>query len=84
MKNLTYLFGRAGIITAINRCLGERRGVGGLFFDDLDEGGLENCFSFIATCGNAVLPSYIPMIEKHKDDTYTEKERNWQLLRRGK
>jgi len=59
------------------------RGVGGIFFDDLDTPNAEKCFQFVRSCGNAILPSYIPLIVKNKDKPYGEEERNWQLIRRG-
>nr|CAG4643148.1 EOG090X04L5 [Ilyocryptus agilis] len=63
---------------------GERRGVGGIFFDDLDKPSLEECFSFVQSCGESVVPSYVPLVKKHKNDSYSEAERDWQLLRRGR
>lgn len=62
----------------------EHRGVGGLFFDDLDEKSIDECFSFIVTCTQSILPSYLPMLDKHKDEDYTAVQRNWQLIRRGR
>ena len=63
---------------------GERRGIGGIFFDDLNEPSKEDCFKFVEKCANAVIPSYIPLIQKHKNDPYTEKNTIWQQLRRGR
>ncbi|KAK5718249.1 Ribulose bisphosphate carboxylase large chain [Elasticomyces elasticus] len=65
---------------------GETRGVGGIFFDDLDESekDQESLFSFVQTCLGAFLPSYLPIIEKRKDMPFTEKEKQWQQLRRGR
>ncbi|KAL7295682.1 hypothetical protein TKK_0011036 [Trichogramma kaykai] len=63
---------------------GERRGVGGIFFDDLDTPSQQEAFNFVESCAEAVIPSYIPLVEKHKDDGYGYKERQWQLLRRGR
>ncbi|KAG9667552.1 coproporphyrinogen III oxidase, partial [Aureobasidium melanogenum] len=65
---------------------GETRGVGGIFFDDLDETekDQEALFSFSQSCLNAFLPSYIPIIEKRKNMPFTEKEKAWQQLRRGR
>ncbi|XP_038047685.1 oxygen-dependent coproporphyrinogen-III oxidase-like [Patiria miniata] len=63
---------------------GERRGVGGIFFDDLDTPSQEEAFAFVQECANAVIPSYVPMIKKHMNDGYGLKEREWQLLRRGR
>ncbi|XP_033326797.1 oxygen-dependent coproporphyrinogen-III oxidase [Megalopta genalis] len=63
---------------------GERRGVGGIFFDDLDEPSQNEAFQFVTSCAEAVIPSYIPLVKKHKDDGYGYAERQWQLLRRGR
>nr|XP_031848285.1 oxygen-dependent coproporphyrinogen-III oxidase [Nomia melanderi] len=63
---------------------GERRGVGGIFFDDLDEPNQNEAFQFVKSCAEAVIPSYIPLVKKHKDDAYGYAERQWQLLRRGR
>ncbi|KXJ21207.1 Oxygen-dependent coproporphyrinogen-III oxidase, mitochondrial [Exaiptasia diaphana] len=63
---------------------GECRGIGGIFFDDLDKPSEEELFQFVKACASAVIPAYIPLVEQHKDDPYTEKEREWQLLRRGR
>ena len=63
----------------------ECRGVGGIFFDDLESStdGSE-IFEFVKSCAEAVLPSYIPLVNKHKDDGYSYSDRQWQLLRRGR
>jgi coproporphyrinogen III oxidase len=55
----------------------ERRGVGGIFFDDLDYSPEDpsKIFNFVKSCGNSVLPSYLPMVEKNKDKAYGYKER---------
>ncbi|XP_054002415.1 oxygen-dependent coproporphyrinogen-III oxidase [Hylaeus anthracinus] len=63
---------------------GERRGVGGIFFDDLDMPNQNEGFEFIKSCAEAVIPSYIPLVEKHMNDAYGYAERQWQLLRRGR
>ncbi|XP_050316035.1 oxygen-dependent coproporphyrinogen-III oxidase isoform X2 [Anthonomus grandis grandis] len=63
---------------------GERRGVGGIFFDDLDTPGSEECLQFVTDCANAVIPSYLPLVQRHKLASYTKVEREWQLLRRGR
>ncbi|KAJ4428553.1 hypothetical protein ANN_24597, partial [Periplaneta americana] len=63
---------------------GERRGVGGIFFDDLDTPSQEEAFSFATSCAESVIPSYLPLVQKHKDDPYGYSERRWQLLRRGR
>lgn len=69
-----------------NKHRGESRGVGGIFFDDLDESekDMENHFAFVQTCLKAFLPSYLPIIEKRKDMPFTEKEKLWQQIRRGR
>lgn len=63
---------------------GERRGIGGIFFDDLDTPDQEKVFKFVTSCAEAVIPSYIPLVKKHKNDGYGYNERQWQLLRRGR
>ncbi|KAL2687565.1 hypothetical protein Neosp_005126 [[Neocosmospora] mangrovei] len=69
-----------------NKHRGEGRGIGGIFFDDLDESerDQENTFAFIQDCLKSFLPSYVPIIEKRKDMPFNEKEKDWQQLRRGK
>ncbi|XP_046346421.2 oxygen-dependent coproporphyrinogen-III oxidase-like [Haliotis rufescens] len=63
---------------------GECRGVGGIFFDDVDEPSHEEAFKFVTSCAEAVVPSYLPIVLKHKHDGYSYDERKWQLLRRGR
>lgn len=63
---------------------GERRGIGGIFFDDLDNKSREECFEFVSNCADSVLPSYIPIVEKHRKKTYTKEQVEWQQLRRGR
>lgn len=62
----------------------ERRGVGGIFFDDLDSEEKEKTFKFIQGCANAILPGYEPIVRKNYLKEYTEQDREWQLLRRGR
>ncbi len=62
----------------------ETRGVGGLFFDDLNEWGFERCFEFMQTVGNSYLPAYLPIVERRKQMEYTNRERGFQLYRRGR
>jgi coproporphyrinogen III oxidase len=62
----------------------ETRGVGGLFFDDLSEGGFEACFAFLRSVGDHFLPAYLPIVERRKDQAYGERERQFQLYRRGR
>ncbi|XP_035729261.1 oxygen-dependent coproporphyrinogen-III oxidase-like isoform X2 [Vespa mandarinia] len=63
---------------------GECRGVGGIFFDDLDIPNQNEAFLFVKSCAEAVIPSYIPLVKLHKNDGYGYAERQWQLLRRGR
>ncbi|XP_026736128.1 oxygen-dependent coproporphyrinogen-III oxidase-like isoform X2 [Trichoplusia ni] len=63
---------------------GERRGLGGIFFDDLDTPDQQSAFKFVTSCAEAVIPSYLPIVKKHKEDGYGYRERQWQLLRRGR
>jgi len=62
----------------------EQRGIGGLFFDDLNEGGFDRCFEFMKSVGNHFTEAYLPIVIKRKDTLYGEKERNFQLYRRGR
>ncbi|ELK26021.1 Coproporphyrinogen-III oxidase, mitochondrial [Myotis davidii] len=63
---------------------GERRGIGGIFFDDLDSPSKEEVFQFVQSCAQAVVPAYIPLVKKHRDDAFTPQEKLWQQLRRGR
>lgn len=63
---------------------GESRGVGGIFFDDVDSPSQEEAFKFISSCAEAVIPSYLPLVRAHKNEEYGNRERQWQLLRRGR
>jgi len=62
----------------------ETRGVGGLFFDDLNQGGFEHCFDFMKSVGDHYLEAYLPIVERRKDTPYGERERDFQLYRRGR
>ncbi|WP_299796544.1 oxygen-dependent coproporphyrinogen oxidase [uncultured Shewanella sp.] len=62
----------------------ESRGVGGLFFDDLNQGGFEKSFDFMQAVGNGFLTSYAPIVERRKATEYGEREREFQLYRRGR
>jgi len=62
----------------------EQRGIGGLFFDDLNEGGFDRCFEFMKSVGDHFSEAYLPIVIKRKDTSYGEKERNFQLYRRGR
>ena len=63
---------------------GERRGVGGIFFDDVAQPTQEEAFQFVKSCAQAVIPSYIPIVKKHMNDPYTAEHQRWQQLRRGR
>ncbi len=62
----------------------ETRGVGGLFYDDLDEGGFGQCFDYTRAVGNGFLDAYLPIVARRKDTPYGEREREFQLYRRGR
>jgi coproporphyrinogen III oxidase len=62
----------------------ECRGVGGLFFDDLNEWGFERCFAFLQSVGNSYINAYAPIVKKRLDIPYGERERDFQLYRRGR
>ena len=62
----------------------ETRGVGGLFFDDLNEQGFERSYEFLTAIGNQFLPAYLPIINRRKDLDYGAREREFQLYRRGR
>ncbi|MDB5812991.1 MAG: hemF [Rhodocyclales bacterium] len=62
----------------------EPRGIGGLFFDDFNELSFEQCFGLTAGVGDAFLDAYLPIIERHRDTPYGERERNFQAYRRGR
>lgn len=63
---------------------GETRGVGGLFYDDLNEGGFERCLDFTRAVGQGFLDAYLPIVARRRDTPYGERERQFQLYRRGR
>jgi coproporphyrinogen III oxidase len=66
---------------------GEARGIGGLFFDDLDDldgGGFARAFAFQRAVGDAYLPAYLDVVRRRRDTPYGERERSFQLYRRGR
>jgi coproporphyrinogen III oxidase len=63
---------------------GEARGVGGVFFDDWREGGFDASFALVKDIGNAILPAYLPILEKRKDTLFGEREEEFLLYRRGR
>lgn len=62
----------------------ETRGVGGLFFDDLNKWDFTQCFDFMKAIGAGFIDAYVPLIEKRKDTPYDENNRQFQLYRRGR
>jgi coproporphyrinogen III oxidase len=62
----------------------EHRGIGGLFFDDLNEWGFARSFAFMQSVGDHYLPAYVPIAARRKDLPYGERERDFQLYRRGR
>ena len=62
----------------------ETRGVGGLFFDDFNEKNFEHSFGFMKSVGDHYLDGYLPIVEKRKDHPYSDRERDFQLYRRGR
>ncbi|HSH42942.1 MAG TPA: coproporphyrinogen III oxidase, partial [Arenicellales bacterium] len=62
----------------------EPRGVGGLFFDDLNDGGFDHCFGFMRSVGDHFLPAYRPIVERRMGTEWGEREREFQLYRRGR
>ncbi len=63
---------------------GETRGIGGLFFDDLSEWGFASCFAFLRSVGDRFLSAYLPIVERRRETPYGEREREFQLYRRGR
>ncbi len=62
----------------------EARGIGGLFFDDLNEQGFEQTFAFIRSVGDSFLEAYLPIVQRRKTVSYGARERQFQLYRRGR
>ena len=62
----------------------ETRGIGGLFFDDFTEGGFERSFEFLRSVADHFSQAYLPIVERRKDTPYAERERQFQLMRRGR
>ena len=63
---------------------GEPRGIGGLFYDDFNELGFEKSFALTRAVGDAFIPAYRPIVAKRKSTPHTDRERQWQLYRRGR
>ncbi len=62
----------------------EPRGAGGLFFDDFNELGFEQSFAFMRSIGDSFINAYLPILQRRRDNTYGERERSFQLYRRGR
>jgi coproporphyrinogen III oxidase len=62
----------------------EPRGIGGTFFDDFTEGGFDNAFAVLRAVGDALLPAYVPIVERRRATPYGTREREFQAYRRGR
>jgi len=62
----------------------ERRGLGGIFFDDINDASREECFGFVTDCAESFLESYLPILNRRKDLEYSDKQKQWQQIRRGR
>ena len=62
----------------------EHRGIGGLFFDDLNEWGFDKCFEFIAQVGNQYINAYSDIVRRRKDDSFNQTQKQFQCYRRGR
>ncbi len=62
----------------------EPRGIGGLFFDDLNEPDFDHCFNLLKSVGDHFVSAYCPIVEKRKDTPFGDRERQFQLYRRGR
>ena len=60
------------------------RGIGGLFFDDIDYPNQKEAFDFVKSCADAIIPCYIPIVKNNVNKGYSYSDRQWQLLRRGR
>ena len=62
----------------------EPRGIGGLFFDDLNEWGFERSFAFMQSVGDHYVPAYLPIVQRRRRQSFGQREREFQLYRRGR
>ncbi len=62
----------------------EPRGIGGIFFDDFNDGGFERCFELVKRLGDSYLEAYVPIVERRKSLPFTEINKNFQCYRRGR
>ena len=67
-----------------NKHRNEQRGVGGVFFDDFAELGMVRSFEMLQSVGDAFLKAYLPIVHRRKETPWTERERDFQLYRRGR
>eukprot|EP00842_Homolaphlyctis_polyrhiza_P001676 jgi/Hompol1/2509/HPOL_000064-RA len=63
---------------------GERRGVGGIFFDDLEDRPSEDLYRFVKDCADVLVDQYCPIVKRRKDMPFTQSQKEWQQLRRGR
>ena len=63
---------------------GESRGIGGLFFEDLAQPDFARCFALVSSVGEHFLPAYLPIVQRRRDHAWGEREREFQLYRRGR
>jgi coproporphyrinogen III oxidase len=63
---------------------GESRGIGGIFFDHLNDRPVQELLAFVTDCTEAFVPAYIPIVERRKDMTFTEENKHWQRIVRGR
>jgi coproporphyrinogen III oxidase len=62
----------------------EPRGLGGIFFDDLADGGFDRCFALTQSVGDRFLEAYVPIVGRRRETPYGERERDFQAYRRGR
>lgn len=62
----------------------EPRGIGGLFFDDLNEWDFDTSFAFMRAVGDSYIPAYLPIVQRRRNTPFAERERQFQLYRRGR
>lgn len=62
----------------------EPRGIGGVFYDDLNEGGFDRCLALTRSIGEHFLPAYAPILDRRLGTPYGDRERDFQLYRRGR
>lgn len=63
---------------------GERRGIGGIFFDDLNDRPADDIFAFSSDCASHVCDAYLPLVERRKDEDFSEPQKRWQQMRRSR